>query len=139
MLRNSLQITVLFEDPFWVGILERTEEDQYSAAKIVFGVEPTSNELYHRFLQNNYPIKFSDVSKEHRQKKSHGNPKRRKRIVQREMKNRSNVSKAHAAIKAQHELMKIEKVCLRKEALEENARYKYNLKQSKRKAKHKGR
>ena len=31
------RLVVYFEDPFWVGIFERTEDGKLSAAKVTFG------------------------------------------------------------------------------------------------------
>ena len=34
------QITVLFEDPFWVALYERESGEKYEVCKITFGAEP---------------------------------------------------------------------------------------------------
>ncbi|MCO5970009.1 YjdF family protein [Actinoallomurus soli] len=46
---SAVALTVCFEDPFWVGILEITEGGETRATRIVFGGEPTDAEL-HEFL-----------------------------------------------------------------------------------------
>ena len=33
-------LTVLFEDPFWIGIFEKVENDQLLVSKVIFGSEP---------------------------------------------------------------------------------------------------
>ena len=33
-------LTVWFEDPFWVGMFQRTDGGRLSVAKVVFGAEP---------------------------------------------------------------------------------------------------
>jgi len=38
VIRSSL--TVLFENPFWIGLYERIEGDKYEVCKITFGAEP---------------------------------------------------------------------------------------------------
>ena len=43
--------TVLFQPPFWVGIAERWEKEGYSAARVVFGAEPTDAQLYEWLAQ----------------------------------------------------------------------------------------
>lgn len=35
----SCSLTVLFEDPFWIGVYERVDGGLYEAARIVFGAE----------------------------------------------------------------------------------------------------
>ena len=39
MAMNS-SLTILFENPFWVGLLERIDGDKYKICKITFGAEP---------------------------------------------------------------------------------------------------
>ena len=34
------KLTVYFDDPFWVGIFERSEGSKLSVAKVTFGAEP---------------------------------------------------------------------------------------------------
>ncbi len=36
--RSSL--TILFENPFWIGLYERIDGDKYEVCKITFGAEP---------------------------------------------------------------------------------------------------
>ncbi|MBQ0149638.1 MAG: DUF2992 family protein [Bacteroidales bacterium] len=37
-------LTILFEDPFWIGLLESIEGDQMQVCKVTFGGEPTEQE-----------------------------------------------------------------------------------------------
>ncbi len=36
----SVVLRVFFEDPFWIGILERVESGRMTVCKITFGPEP---------------------------------------------------------------------------------------------------
>lgn len=40
MEKVKVAMTVLFEEPFWIGIYEREDGESYQAAKILFGAEP---------------------------------------------------------------------------------------------------
>ena len=40
------KLTVRFEEPFWVGLVECEDGDGYSVAKHVFGAEPTTPEVF---------------------------------------------------------------------------------------------
>ena len=52
-------LTVFFEDPFWIGIVERIEDGKLMAAKHVFGAEPTGIEILD-YVKNHYDdLKFS--------------------------------------------------------------------------------
>jgi len=45
--------TIFFENPFWVGLLEREHEGQYEVARYVFGAEPSNAQILD-FLLNHY-------------------------------------------------------------------------------------
>ena len=44
--------TVLFENPFWIGLYERIEGERYEVCKITFGTEPKDYEVYDYFIAN---------------------------------------------------------------------------------------
>lgn len=52
-------LTVYFEEPFWVGVLERSDGRKYEVCKTVFGGEPTDGENYEFFLKNYNRLRFS--------------------------------------------------------------------------------
>lgn len=51
---NSTTFTVFFEGPFWVGILEISDDDGIRAARHIFGDEPSGPELYAFGLSRDY-------------------------------------------------------------------------------------
>lgn len=42
---NKVTIHVYFDDPFWIGVVERITDDRLSAARIIFGQEPRDYEV----------------------------------------------------------------------------------------------
>ncbi len=52
-------LTVFFENPFWVGVFERYENEELSAAKVIFGSYPRAFEVYEFILKNYFNLKFS--------------------------------------------------------------------------------
>lgn len=52
-------LTVFFEEPFWVGVFERIEEGKLSASKWTFGAEPKDYEVYEFILRHYYGLQFS--------------------------------------------------------------------------------
>ena len=38
-------LTILFEEPFWIGLFEIIEGNQMQVCKVTFGAEPTDQEL----------------------------------------------------------------------------------------------
>ena len=47
------KLTVYFEDPFWVGVFEKQDENGYAVARVVFGSEPGDAQLY-EFIRQHY-------------------------------------------------------------------------------------
>jgi hypothetical protein len=45
-------MTVFFDDPFWVAVLEMRDRDRVRATRHVFGAEPTDAELYQFLLRH---------------------------------------------------------------------------------------
>ena len=52
-------LTILFENPFWIGLFERIDGDKYEVCKITFGAEPKDYEVYDFLLKNWHKLKFS--------------------------------------------------------------------------------
>ena len=46
------KLTILFENPFWIGLYERIDGDKYEVCKITFGAEPKDYEVYDFLLKN---------------------------------------------------------------------------------------
>ena len=53
------RLTVFFEEPFWVGVFERSDGGRLSAAKVTFGAEPKDYEIYNFILNHYYDLRFS--------------------------------------------------------------------------------
>ena len=47
----SITFTVYFDGQFWVGTVERVEEGGLSAARVVFGAEPSEEEILKFILE----------------------------------------------------------------------------------------
>lgn len=133
----SVTLRVFFEDPFWVGVLERVFDGRMRVCKITFGPEPREYEVLEFLLQNYYGLKFSpavaDVVKERRV-----NPKRVQRQVRRELQDPGVGTKSQQALKLQQEQMKIERRSLSRERKEAEAQRQFELRQQKKKEKHRG-
>ena len=43
---GTSRLTILFDDPFWIGLYEREDDTEYSVCRIVFGAEPRDQEVY---------------------------------------------------------------------------------------------
>lgn len=131
------KLTVLFEEPFWIGVFERIEDGKLSVAKVTFGSEPKDYEVYEFILKHYYSLRFSPaVSAVVKEIKK--NPKRIQREVKRQLRTVGIGSKSQQALKLQQEQNKIQrKVKSREQKLAEADRL-FELKQRKKKDKHRG-
>ena len=134
---NKSKFTVFFDDPFWVGVFERMEGNKLSVCKMTFGAEPTDAQIY-AFLMSHYnKLKFSRPVKTEQKQKA-DNPKRRQKNARKMLENKGIGTKSQQALKKQHEEMKIEKRTSGKEQKEAEKQRQFELRQKKRKEKHKG-
>lgn len=131
-------LTILFENPFWIGLYERMDGDKYQVCKINFGAEPKDYEVYEFLLENWYALKFSPPVKTDRMKERKINPKRMQRQINSQLKNKGIGTKAQQALKLQHEQNKLERKHQSREQKEAEKERKYALRQEKKKAKHRG-
>ncbi len=133
----SGKLTVYFEEPFWVGIFERFEDGKLSVNKVTFGAEPKDYEVYDFLLKYYYSLQFSQtvaaVVKETKR-----NPKRIQRDVKKQLQDTGIGTKAQQALKLQQEQNKQERKVKSREQKLAEAEHMFELKQQKRKDKHKG-
>jgi len=134
-----IEMTVYFEDPFYVGVLERHTGGHTEAARIVFGAEPRDAEIYRLLNDRYYELRFSPSVEGGRREAAAANPKRRQRLAARRMAETGVGTKAQQALKLQQEQGKLERKTRAGQTREAEAERKFQLKQNKRKEKHRGR
>lgn len=132
-------LTILFENPFWIGLYERIDGDKYEVCKITFGAEPKDYEVYDFLIKNWYTLKFSPPIKTDKDVERKINPKRMQREINSQLENKGIGTKAQQALKLQHEQNKIERKAQSREQKEAEKERQYAIRQEKKKAKHKGR
>ncbi|MFQ7292842.1 MAG: YjdF family protein [Monoglobales bacterium] len=137
LLKSSL--TILFENPFWIGLYERVYDNEYEVCKITFGAEPKDYEVYDFLLKNWHKLKFSPPVKTERIEEHKINPKRMQREINSQLENKGIGTKAQQALKLQHEQNKIERKTKSCEQKEAEKKRQFALRQEKKKAKHRGR
>ncbi len=142
MTQSFTEITVFFDEPFWVALFEQHQEGFYCAARKVIGTsEPMGVELMDFFNRLNLSeLSFSDPVKEEKAEVKTLNFKRQIRQAKQIQHSlfKFTFTKAHACIKAQQAA---EQQVLAKKAkmeTEEKKQIKFELKQAKRKQKHRG-
>lgn len=130
-------LTILFEDPFWIGLFEKTEDNQLQVCKVPFGAEPTEQEVLEFATKNWNQLKYSRPI-ETEVKLRPKNPKRQLREARKQTQNSGIGTKSQQALKLQQEENKQERKTLSKEQREAEKERKFELRQAKRKEKHRG-
>lgn len=139
MSKTHCTLTVFFEDPFWVGVYERREENRYSACRIVFGAEPKDQEVSVLLTEQFHRLHFSPSLSATCAEEKHLSPKRMQRAVKKQLQRTGTGTKAQEALKLPHEEGKEKRKKrsrLQKEAEQERQ---FELRRQKQKAGHKGR
>lgn len=131
------KLTVYYENPFWVGFFERVEAGKLFVSKVTFGAEPKDYEVCEFVCRHYYELKFSPpIAAEVRQ--TADNPKRRQRNAGKELQSAGVGTKSQQALAAQREEMKTERRQISREQREAEKQRQFDLKQQKRKEKHRG-
>ncbi|WP_319419852.1 YjdF family protein [Pleurocapsa sp. FMAR1] len=137
-----MKLSILFESPFWIALLEKESDGLLYAARHVFGSEPSSENVYEFILSGEYKnlvegMTVGLLNKRSRQRSI--NPKRLQRQIRQE-KERSGISnQSREVMRLQQEQNKKERASTSKEERERKRNYKRELATNKRKQKHRGR
>lgn len=135
--KASGKLTVYFEEPFWVGVFERIEDGKLSVAKVTFGAEPKDYEVQEYIQKYYFSLKFSPtvdiVVKDIKR-----NPKRMQREAKKQMQETGIGTKSQQALKLQQEQNKQERKVRSREKKEADELRMFELKQQKKREKHRG-
>ncbi len=134
----SGKLTVFFEEPFWVGMFERISDGKLSVCKVTFGAEPKDYEIYNFVLKNYDHLRFS-MPVATAVKETGRNPKRVQREARKQVQNTGVGTKSQQALNLQREQLKTERKTMSREMREAEKERRFELKQQKRKEKHRGR
>lgn len=133
----SSTLTVYHDGQFWVGMAEHVEDGRYGVARIVFGAEPSDEEIL-QFVVGKWeklsffgddPVETSKPTK---------NPKRRAREAAKVLKRPAVSTKAQQAFAAQRKAMKRESAQARSQRRADEAETRFEQRKLKRKQKHRG-
>ena len=135
--RISGKLTIYFEDPFWVGVFERIENRKLSVAKVTFGMEPKDYDVLEFINRNYYHLQFSPAV-ETVVKDTKKNPKRAQRDAKKQTLETGIGTKSQQALKLQQEQNKQERKVRSREQRDAKSQRLFELKQMKKREKHKG-
>lgn len=136
-----MKLTVFFEGPFWIGVVEDTVHGRLKACRHVFGAEPKDVEVLEFVEVFMMPLmeRITQTAVSAQEPLRRINPKRLARRAAMEMKQRGISTQSQEALRLDYESRKKERVCRsrdEREALQEKKRI---IRIQKRKEKHRGR
>ncbi len=131
------KLTVFFEEPYWVGVFEKIEGGKLSAAKVTFGAEPKDYDIYDFILKHYYELQYSPAV-EAVVKDTAKNPKRMQREARKQTQETGIGTKSQQALKLQQEQFKTERKVKSREQKLAEAERQFELRQQKKKEKHRG-
>ena len=113
--------------------------DRIEAARVVFGAEPKDAEVYAYFLEHWGSLRFSPAVEQNKQLKKAANPKRMQREVHRQLSQSGVGTKAQQALQLMREQQAAGRKSARRERRQQRKQEQFDLRQLKKKQKHKGR
>lgn len=135
-------MTVYFDDPFWVAVLEVLDGDRVRATRHVFGAEPTDPELYEFLLRHGGGLlacaQQSPAVAVPQAPPAPRNPKRMARAAARAAAEARPSTAAQEAVKKATELRKRASAERGRELREAHAEHRRELRRAKSRARHRG-
>ena len=131
------KLTIYYDEPFWAGVFERIDNGKLSVCKVTFGSAPTDAQVLEFVLSNYRRLQFSAPIKAEQKQKA-DNPKRRQRNARKQMESSGVGTKSQQALQKQYEENKMERKQLSREQREAEKQRQFELRQQKRKEKHRG-
>ena len=133
----SSTLTVYQDGQFWVGLAEHVGGGRYGVARIVFGAEPSDEEIL-QFVVGKWEKLSFFGGKPAEASKPAKNPKRRAREAAKALKRPAVSTKAQQALANQRETMKRESARARSQRRADEAEARFKQRKLKRKQKHRG-
>jgi len=133
----SSTLTVYHDGQFWVGLAEHVEDGRYGVARIVFGAEPSDEEIQ-KFVTSKWEKLSFFGGKPAEASKPAKNPKRRAREAAKALKQPAMSTKVQQALAARREAMKRESAQARSQRRADEAEARFEQRKLKRKQKHRG-
>ena len=137
-IRVSSTLTIYHDGQFWVGMFERVEGGRLSACRVVFGAEPSHEEIQRLVCKRWCDLRFTESAISAEVPQAASNPKRRQREAARELKQKGPSTKAQQALSEEREALAQERKADARERREQIKQQRFELRQEKRKQKHRG-
>ena len=132
-------LTVLFEDPFWIGLFELADREGLRVCKVTFGAEPSEREIMEFIDRNGHRLRYSQAVDTSTTLENRKNPKRQLREARRQTIPQGIGTKSQQALRQQQEQNKTVRLQRSKTEREAEQQRRFELRQAKKKEKHRGR
>lgn len=139
MEKTSVTLSVFHDGQFFTALFERIDACGYSTSRTVFAAKPSDNEILEWILKGYAALRFSRAFEGDIIKPLAANPKRRQREAAKAAQVITFSTKAQEALKAQYEQNKAESKAENSQRRQQSIDKRFEMKQLKRKQKHKGR
>lgn len=136
---TAIKLIIYFDGSFWAASAELHDDLGQRAARYVFGAQPTGPQIYRFALSRLWKLPFYAAQTSVVPKQKAVNPKRMQKLAAKELTCGRGIKKARAAIAAAQEALKTEAHGRTRAETQAEARRKFELKQLKRRKKHRGR
>lgn len=133
----SSTLTLFHDGQFWIGVVEHVEDDSLGVARIVFGAEPSNEEVLQFIVSSWEKLSFVGRKEPDKQKMAE-NPKRRQREAAKALEKPAMSTKAQQVLSEQREAMKQFASRSRKQRRSDKKQERFELRVKKRKQKHRG-
>ncbi|RHD57576.1 YjdF family protein [Collinsella intestinalis] len=136
----SSTLTVYHDGQFWVGVVEHVENGMLSVARLVFGVEPSNEEVYTWVLERWTSLRLSAEAEPvgPRVGRLPDNPKRRAREAAKAMRQHGSSTASQLALARERERVKDELRSDRAARRQDEARSRWEGRCERRRRKHRG-
>lgn len=136
----SSTLTVYHDGQFWVGVVEHVENDMLRIARVVFGAEPSNEEVYTWVLERWLSLRLSAEAEPvgPRVGRLPGNPKRRAREAAKAMRQHGSSTASQLALARERERVKDELRSDRAARRQDEARSRWEGRCERKRCKHRG-
>lgn len=136
----SSTLTVYHNGQFWVGVVEHVEDGMLSVARMVFGAEPSNEEVYTWVIEHWSSLRLSAEAEPvgPRVGRLPGNPKRRVREAAKAMRQHGSSTASQLALARERERSKEESRSECAARGREEARVRWEKRHEKRRHRHRG-
>lgn len=136
----SSTLTVYHDGQFWVGMVEYVEDGMLRVARVVFGAEPSNEEIYRWVLERWTSLRLSAEAEPvgPRVGRLPGNPKRRAREAAKAMRQHGSSTASQLALARERERVKDESRSERAVRRQDEARSRWEDRREKNRRRHRG-